>query len=30
VRAGKVKVNVGTAFNVAFTDAVREHLAAHP
>ncbi|MEU5138891.1 class II fructose-bisphosphate aldolase [Streptomyces sp. NPDC021139] len=30
VRAGIVKINVGTALNVAFTGAVRETLAAHP
>jgi fructose-bisphosphate aldolase class II len=30
VRAGIVKVNVGTALNLAFTGAVREALAADP
>lgn len=30
VAGGMVKVNIGTALNVAFTDAVKRHLAAHP
>jgi fructose-bisphosphate aldolase, class II len=30
VRAGIVKVNIGTALNMAFTDAVRAHLGADP
>ncbi|MEV0649251.1 class II fructose-bisphosphate aldolase [Phytomonospora sp. NPDC050363] len=30
VAAGMVKINIGTALNIAFTGAVREHLAANP
>jgi len=30
VRAGMLKVNIGTALNIAFTAAIREHLAANP
>jgi fructose-bisphosphate aldolase class II len=30
VAAGMVKINIGTALNIAFTAAVREHLAADP
>lgn len=30
VTAGMVKINIGTALNVAFTSAVRGHLSAHP
>jgi fructose-bisphosphate aldolase class II len=30
VAAGMVKINIGTALNIAFTTAVRDHLAAHP
>jgi fructose-bisphosphate aldolase class II len=30
VRAGMTKINIGTALNVAFTGAVRDHLARHP
>jgi fructose-bisphosphate aldolase class II len=30
VRAGMVKINIGTALNVAFTTAVRTHLTDHP
>ncbi|MFD0557284.1 fructose-bisphosphate aldolase [Stackebrandtia endophytica] len=30
VSGGMVKVNIGTALNIAFTEAVRQHLAANP
>jgi fructose-bisphosphate aldolase class II len=30
VAAGMVKINIGTALNIAYTNQVREHLAAHP
>lgn len=30
VRGGMVKINIGTALNIAYTGAVREHLAANP
>jgi len=30
VGAGMVKINIGTALNIAFTEAVRQHLAANP
>ncbi|HEY5836054.1 class II fructose-bisphosphate aldolase [Streptomyces sp.] len=30
VIAGMVKVNIGTALNIAYTNAVRDHLTAHP
>ncbi|GAA4915921.1 fructose-bisphosphate aldolase class II [Stackebrandtia albiflava] len=30
VKGGMVKINIGTALNVAYTAAVREHLDAHP
>ena len=30
VRAGMVKVNIGTALNIAFTGAAREYLTANP
>ncbi|MEV6009379.1 class II fructose-bisphosphate aldolase [Streptomyces sp. NPDC051976] len=30
VAAGMVKINIGTALNIAFTAGVRDHLAAHP
>jgi fructose-bisphosphate aldolase class II len=30
VRAGMVKVNIGTALNIAFTGAIRSRLAADP
>lgn len=30
VTAGMVKINIGTALNIAFTTAVRDHLAANP
>lgn len=30
VRSGIVKINIGTALNIAYTDAVRQHLEANP
>ncbi|ADD45829.1 class II fructose-bisphosphate aldolase [Stackebrandtia nassauensis] len=30
VRGGMIKINIGTALNIAYTDAVRGHLAANP